>query len=151
MILRILRQLSQEQRTSVFITSHNLSAIEEISDRVAIVKAGRLVGLDKIEALRERIENKNRATIYLAKGYCPQKVHDAVPAAEYCERNSSVVIEIDPNNGTLDKVLLKLLQSGLSIKSIERAGSALSDIYVALTAEPQNQRTNEDIVDSRKA
>lgn len=45
---------SREQGATVFMSSHVLSEIEEVADRVAIIRAGRVVDVDGVAALRQR-------------------------------------------------------------------------------------------------
>lgn len=52
-ILAILDRAGQDGKT-VFFSSHVLSEAEQVCDRVAILREGRLVAFDRVEALRER-------------------------------------------------------------------------------------------------
>jgi len=52
-VLDLLREVRAEGRT-VFFSSHNLPEVERICDRVAIIRQGRLVELDSIEAVKAR-------------------------------------------------------------------------------------------------
>jgi ABC-2 type transport system ATP-binding protein len=48
---QLLREVAAEGRT-VFLSSHTLSEVERVADRVAILRSGRLVALDSLENLR---------------------------------------------------------------------------------------------------
>jgi len=48
----IIREAKQEGRT-IFLSSHILSEVEKTCDRVAIIRDGRLVKVDRVEALRD--------------------------------------------------------------------------------------------------
>jgi ABC-2 type transport system ATP-binding protein len=48
----LLAQVTQQGRT-VFLSSHTLSEVERVADRVAILREGRLVVIDSLERLRE--------------------------------------------------------------------------------------------------
>jgi ABC-2 type transport system ATP-binding protein len=52
-LLTLLDQLGQEGKT-IFFSSHVLSEAEQICDRVAILRSGRLVALSPVEKLREQ-------------------------------------------------------------------------------------------------
>ena len=62
----ILERLRSDGRT-VFLSSHVLSEVERVCDRVAIVRAGRLVALERIEDLlarrKRRVELRVRGPI----------------------------------------------------------------------------------------
>jgi ABC-2 type transport system ATP-binding protein len=50
---RLLRETAAEGRT-VFLSSHDLDEVQRVADRVAIIKAGRLVVTDTVERLRRQ-------------------------------------------------------------------------------------------------
>ncbi len=49
----LLRETAADGRT-VFLSSHSLDEVQHVADRVAIIRAGRLVDVDSVESLRER-------------------------------------------------------------------------------------------------
>ncbi|HEX2915239.1 MAG TPA: ABC transporter ATP-binding protein [Chloroflexia bacterium] len=49
-----LLQEAQAQGATIFFSSHILSEVEKLCDRVALIRAGKLVALDSIAALRDR-------------------------------------------------------------------------------------------------
>ncbi|OFW61651.1 MAG: ABC transporter [Actinobacteria bacterium RBG_16_64_13] len=61
--LQILREARDEGRT-VFLSSHVLSEVERVCDRVAIVRAGRLAALETTESLLEK--RRKRVTLVFA-------------------------------------------------------------------------------------
>jgi ABC-2 type transport system ATP-binding protein len=54
MEFRALVTEARERGATVFLSSHVLAEVEDIADRVAIVRAGRIVDVDDVAALRER-------------------------------------------------------------------------------------------------
>jgi ABC-2 type transport system ATP-binding protein len=50
---RLLRETTAEGRT-VFLSSHELDEVQRVADRVAIIRAGRLMVTDTVEGLRRR-------------------------------------------------------------------------------------------------
>lgn len=58
-----LLRLTQEKGATVFFSSHNLSEVEKVCHRVAIVRDGTLVGLETLECLKE--QRYRRLTVVL--------------------------------------------------------------------------------------
>ncbi|MCL5411230.1 MAG: ABC transporter ATP-binding protein [Patescibacteria group bacterium] len=50
---KILEELKKEGKT-IFLSSHNLSEVEKICDRVAIIRQGKIVAVESIEKIRHR-------------------------------------------------------------------------------------------------
>lgn len=59
-----LASLKREGKTIVF-SSHTLADVERLADRVAILVGGRLVALESVEALRERVWRSSRMRVLL--------------------------------------------------------------------------------------
>ena len=57
---RLVREVVADGRT-VFLSSHDLDEVQRLADRIAIVKAGRLVMTDTVEGFRERAPKKVEA------------------------------------------------------------------------------------------
>ncbi|OAG27371.1 ABC transporter ATP-binding protein [Thermodesulfatator autotrophicus] len=60
----LLQSLSHEKNTSIIITSHNLSEIERISDRVLVLQKGQVKALGTKEELLKSFEAKSLEDLY---------------------------------------------------------------------------------------
>ncbi len=65
-IIDYLKKLNEEGKTIV-VSAHNLFHVEYICDRVAIIKNGKMVFCDTIEAMRERFGKREYEIIFKAK------------------------------------------------------------------------------------
>lgn len=70
---RLVREAQEEGRT-VFLSSHVLSEVERIADRVGIIREGRMVVVEELETLKERAPR--RLDLHFAT---------SVPAAEFAD------------------------------------------------------------------
>jgi ABC-2 type transport system ATP-binding protein len=52
--MRALMRETAEEGGTVFLSSHSLDEVQHVATRVGIIRAGRLVGVDAVERLRER-------------------------------------------------------------------------------------------------
>jgi ABC-type multidrug transport system ATPase subunit len=90
---QVLREAVAEERT-IFLSSHVLSEAEKTCDRVAIIREGRLVRVDRVDALRD-----------LAVHQVELRFSEAVPAGEF-ERIAGVC------NVVVDDHVLRMHVSG---------------------------------------
>lgn len=84
-VLATLRESQDEGRT-VFLSSHILSEVQKICDRVGIVKEGRLVAVETTESLREK--QRRRVTLVFGQ---------PVKAADFAQISGATQIEIEEN------------------------------------------------------
>lgn len=57
----IIHKVSKENGTAIFISSHLLSEIQQVCDRVAIIDKGQILSIDKMDDLNENGESKRSA------------------------------------------------------------------------------------------
>jgi ABC-2 type transport system ATP-binding protein len=62
------REVKQAGRT-VFMSSHVLSEVQQTADRVGIIRDGRLVTVERVEALRERAVDPPGLPLALVPGW----------------------------------------------------------------------------------
>ncbi len=119
----ILREFSVKGRT-VFFSSHVLSEVERLCDRVAVIREGRIVTVDEIAALREKMVR--RMTVTFA---------GPVPAEQIAVAGTSVV-ETVGNTVTLNvgaglDALLKRI-AGFEVVDLEYERPNLEETFLEL-------------------
>lgn len=105
---------------TIFMSSHDLGEVDRLCQRVAIVRAGRLVQEESIEGLRAR--HRRRAEIVLAHPLDPSVV---IPGADLVNRNGralTLLVDLDPNE------LLAFLAQW-QVESVTIAPPSLNDIF----------------------
>jgi ABC-2 type transport system ATP-binding protein len=116
----LLRETNAEGRT-VFLSSHILSEVEKTCDRVAIIRDGRIVRLDRVEALRD-----------LAHHQVELRFSDPVPTADFEKLPGVSDIVVDGHT-------LRLRVSG-SITPVVRA-AAHYELVDFVSREPSLEET----------
>jgi len=132
-MLELLPTLVHDGQTSVFVTSHNLPEVERVSDRVAVVNHGRVVGLGSPEALRRQARNEQRLVITLAGAVSRRDVSRIVPGADYDEARRELHLATGANGTQRDAVLRSLLENGLSVAAVQEQTASLEEAYFMLT------------------
>ena len=131
-IRQLVRHLAQERGMSVFISSHLLSEIELMCDRVAIIHRGRTLAAGPVAELLARVTS-DRVLV------------DASPpaaAAEVLARFGTLEAETEGTRGALaarippervPDALRALVAAGVDVRAIARPEPSLEEIFLDIT------------------
>jgi Cu-processing system ATP-binding protein len=126
----LLVQLQREHKT-VILSSHLLSEVERVADRVLILLDGRQAALERIAELRERQLQASRLFIEL---------RDSNEAAARVLTNAGLLFEpvgahaliVHASNGKSLDVLETLRGAGVTLRSFQLQGPTLEEIFLAV-------------------
>ena len=118
-IINYLKTLKHAQKT-ILLSAHNLFHVESICDRVAIIKGGRLLVLDTMEALRASLGKREYQIVFHANEPLAYERHDG----HYVFRTH----EID----AIATLLEKISAQSWTLVDLSVQESALEEIYVKL-------------------
>ena len=135
--MKEMRQLIREQAasgTTVFFSSHILSEVEAVCDRVAILNRGRLVAIDSIDGLRDALGTGSTMTLTV------DAVPDSLTLAEIAGVSDVVVdgriirVSVDDAPAKVD-VIDRIRDDGASILDVTIEESSLEDLFSAYTGD----------------
>jgi len=108
----------------VLLTTHNLNEADALADRVAILHRGRLLAVDRPEAIRRRVGLKK---ICFQAPRLPE-----LPGVARVEREGErfVLLAADA-----DRVVTQLVRSGLPFSQLEVQPVGLEEAFLAITGE----------------
>ena len=71
-VRELIRQMNREERTTIFLTSHDVGDIEKLCRRIIIVNDGQIVLDDSVEHLKSRYPNELASTLaaWTCLGHC---------------------------------------------------------------------------------
>ncbi len=110
---------------SVFLSSHVLHEVQHAADRVALMREGRLVLVDSVEALRER--TARRMAVTFAEPPPPDAFAGLEGVREVERRNSTVQFAVAGDPDALVKSIARFHVSG-----IESGEADLEDVFLSL-------------------
>jgi ABC-2 type transport system ATP-binding protein len=120
----IVREVKADGRT-VFLSSHVLPEVQEIADRVAVVREGRLVLVDTVEALRARAFQHVRVTFAIPP---PPDAFAHLPGVRELSRDGSdVLLALEGDADPLVKALSRHTVVALDVREAD-----LEDVFVSL-------------------
>ncbi len=129
-----LRKIASEEGVSVFVSSHLLSEIELMCDRVAVIQNGKLIDLRDIHNESSSFyyveaQPKEQVSAYL-------KEHDYQFAAE----NDGYVVELTKEN--VPALITQLVQEGIQLFAIQPHQKTLEDQFLEMTGGGQIAEAN---------
>jgi len=129
----LIQFLSHRQAVSILFTSHNLSEVESLCARVAIISRGRIRGIDSPANLRMLTQNTERVRILLRSVPLAQ-LNGALThlgmdfAFEEDGERVSLSLTRQPEDNSLDAVLKTLNQLNATVLDIETERATLLDL-----------------------
>ena len=123
---------------TVIVTTHYMEEAEEMCDRVAIIKQGRLVAEGKPRELVSRIEASFAVRLVTA---CPltgeqlESLHLDGGAAPVVDGNSCF-LRLNGSPTALQDLLERVSQTGVTLEHLEITPVTLEDVFIELTRDP---------------
>ena len=123
-VLELLREAVVDGRT-VFLSSHALSEVQRVADRVAIIRDGRLALVEGIESLRARA--LGRVVVSFTQ-MPPESAFDGIPGVRETDRHGTVVtLALE---GPADPLVKALAQ--YEVVGLDSHEADLEDVFLAL-------------------
>ena len=119
--------------TTIFVSSHILSEIQEICDRVGIINKGVLVAQDTVEGLSSKLNLKPQITVTVAS--MSPKIEKAVKklAGVNSVSTQGNTLEIICEGALKAKVILAITDAGGSIQNLQTKEPSLEDVFMRYT------------------
>jgi ABC-2 type transport system ATP-binding protein len=140
-VLSILRDLAARRGTTVMLSTHLLSEVEQVCGRVLILDRGRIVTDGAVSEILARAVGPHRAELTVPPefGECARQAAAAVDGvrAEFGDGGSTLVLSLTGRSDArrLDAALAAVLGAGVPVLSFQRERVRLVDAFLALTGD----------------
>jgi len=124
-IIQYLKSLRHSEKT-ILLSAHNLFHVESVCDRVAILKNGRLLVFDTMEAIRANLGKREFQIVFHAN-----------ETLTYARRDDNYLYHTH-EIGDLTAMLEKISARGWTLVDLAAQESALEEIYVKLMTNPND-------------
>ncbi|MBU3108276.1 ABC transporter ATP-binding protein [Clostridium gasigenes] len=126
-----LRTLAKEENIAVVVSSHLLSEMELMCDRVGIIQNGKLV---RIQDMKEMLEDNSDSVIALSVEPIEKaKAYLESLSSEYNSKINNNEIEIIENIENVPKLVEKLVNQGIKIYGIRKVQQSLEGKFLEMT------------------
>jgi ABC-2 type transport system ATP-binding protein len=123
-----IRTLADEGRT-VLLSSHLMNEIEQVSDRVGVIRAGSLVAEGTVEELRGRAGLRVRAEP-MADAARIIGAYPGVEAVQAVDGHLDVTVDDAARAAAINR---ELVSAGVAVSEIYGARASLEDVFLELT------------------
>lgn len=124
----------RESGTTTLIASHSLDEIEGRTDRIAVLRAGRLVACGSLEALRERVQMPIQIRVSVRPGSAPL-VASRIAAARSVQRVNERHIDLACLGREKMDLLRRIAAAGDEVCDVEVVPPPLDEVYRRFSGE----------------
>ncbi len=131
----LLRRLGAEGRT-VFVSSHILSEVQQICDRVTVIAAGRTVRTSTVHELLQGAESKFRVGIPgdEREQHVAATVLTGAGFDVFVDGAGGLAVEVEPENASM--VTKALADASIYLAHLSPIERTLEEVFLELTADP---------------
>jgi ABC-2 type transport system ATP-binding protein len=123
---KFISRLNKEGHT-VVLTTHYLEEAQAMCQRVAMLKAGKVVALDTMAALIRRISG-SQLNLHLASGALPESLKHLV---SHDERSNQISLRVN-DYAEVEGILARLRETGAVIDEMQLQQADLEDIFLQI-------------------
>jgi ABC-type multidrug transport system ATPase subunit len=124
-------KLNQQGATIMF-SSHNLSEVQNLCDRVVIIDKGKIIAQDTVDNLNKYLEIKPRleVTIPGLNGKIPEKIKKIEGIISIEAENDKIMITCEPSNRI--NIISEIKNKGFDVKDIKTIEPSLEEAFMKL-------------------
>jgi ABC-2 type transport system ATP-binding protein len=134
-IRQMIRQLNEQNGTTVFLTTHYIEEAERLCDRVAFIVEGRIVGIDSVESLVQDVHGRHIMQFSFDGAY-PNPCEELQIEFQHvkCEAVSSGVVRIvSPEKIDITPFIKYFESKGIEVTEARKIQPSLEDVFVRVT------------------
>ena len=133
----ILKKLAHEEGTAIMVSSHLLSEMQLMCDRIGIINKGKLLEICSLDELTNRAQGSSS---YRIKTTDPKKAAEILSAV-YDNKISSITeetLDIDVDEDKINDCVRTLVAEGADILGVQKNESSLEDVFLEITGGGNN-------------
>ncbi len=128
----ILIKLAHEEQVAVMVSSHLLTEMQMMCDRVGIIDKGRLLDIKTMEDLRNRSGGASTQRIKVSR---PSEASEVLKGLGFdkIENITDSEIDVQVNENDIPRIVKALVDGGFDISGVRLLESSLEDAFLRIT------------------
>lgn len=132
---QLLRRLVENDKITVFVSSHILGEMQQMCDRVGIINGGRIITVKPVQDIINMAGNDDRA-ILLVKTDDNEKASELLEQAGIENKAEPDGIHVETKRENVPNVVTTLASAGISVYGMDNINaSTLEDVFMKLTGD----------------
>jgi ABC-2 type transport system ATP-binding protein len=138
-----IREISAREKRTVILCTHRLFEAEQVCDRVAIMKKGRVMASGTLDDLRQAVSPQIAVRVRIAAPFLADEIawlkkQSGISAVDLVEKNEIILKVADETATPL--VVAYFVNKGASILAVEPKRASLEDIYMHLQQNARKEK-----------
>lgn len=142
-VRELILSLNKKYGTTIFITSHDISDIEQLCSRIILINHGKVIIDENLKSIKDSYLTKRKITAVIDSNWDKAKVISKFPEPDFGveQTDDNIVLEFDSKNIDPNKVISDLF-SICNVSDINIAGTQLeSVIYDIYTTQKERDKS----------
>lgn len=130
--LKLIKQLNEQERLTVLVSSHHLHQVQEICDRVGLFVEGKLLAQGDVPSLASKLFDKESIQIQVVLSPCTEEMIQGIERISQVERVTKADeqrIDIYATEDVTADVARTAVEAGADLKHISKKDYGLDEIY----------------------
>lgn len=130
-LLELIRQLAEEDKRTIMISSHQLQQIQQVCDRVGIFVKGKLIACGPIETLGQQLEKEGHFVTEIQAEPMDERLPqllESIETVKAVNREGQSLI-IDSTEDIRKEMGRRLVEQGYALLGLKQKGGELDEIY----------------------
>ena len=121
-------------------SSHILSEVQNLCDRVVIINKGKIIAKDTVENLNKLLKIKPRIEVLIAdlKGKIPEKIKNINGISSIDIIDDKIIITCEPSSRI--NIISEIKNQGFKIKDIKTIEPSLEEAFMKLISKDEEEK-----------
>lgn len=135
----LLKDLAHNRGVCVFVSSHLLSEVELMCDRVGILDKGRLLKIEDLKNITEIKDKNDNEAIYKIITSDNKKAKEILVESGYNVKDEKEVLEVNVIKDKIDSLINIMLSNGITVYEFSIKKATLEEEYLNVTGGKINE------------
>jgi ABC-2 type transport system ATP-binding protein len=131
-VMNFIKKIRTETNLTVVLTTHDMKEVEQLCDRVAIMKDGKIVALDTVDALKAKLMGEE----YILKTNNKEKTSKMLGKRNIVHTlngNNEILFNVEDIEEILYKLIPKFEKQNILVTLIQKKQPTMEEVFVKLT------------------